>query len=222
MSEPTDNSSSLPVSIPGAAWRRALGVAVIAVGVLASIIAFWSLRQVENGRNQAEFERRAQSAAHLITDGLKRHQDTLYSMRTLFHFSKGVERAEFAGAAREFISRQAGVRALEWVQRVPGHDRGTVEAAARAAGFSDFAFRERVTGNFLRPIDSRDEYFPVMYIEPLAGNEPALGFDMRSGVTWPLLEKIAGTNELAASGRLPLLTPNSKPDWGYIMQLPVY
>ncbi len=202
--------------------RAALGIAVVVLGLAASVAACLFVRRLEDTRLRVDFQQRAQLAALEVTDGLQRHQDALFALRTLFHFAPEVTDEAFASAARELMQRQTGVRALEWVERVPGAGRGAFEARRRAAGAADFEIRERVSGNTLRRAPEREEYFPVAMIEPLAGNEPALGFDLRSGITWPSMEKIAAVDRISASGRLPLITTGAGPDWGYIMELPVY
>lgn len=202
--------------------RAALGIVVVAGGLLASVGAFWAVRQAERSKVETEFVQLAQNAGHFVSEELHRQQDSLHALRTIFHFSENVDRHEFAGAAQDLMSRQKGVRTFEWVERVPGQNRAATVAALRAEGFADFEFNRRVSGNTLERMPERPEYFPVMFIEPIAGNERALGFDLGSGTTWPLLEKIAGANELALSGRLPLLTNGAATDWGYIMALPVY
>lgn len=199
-----------------------LGAGLLVVGVAASVAGFVMVRNAEENLARADFEEQARRTAQLVTAGLQRHADTLHALRSLFHYSAGVSRAEFAGASRELNSRHAGIRALEWVPRVPGAQRGAVEAAVRQEGFPDFEFRDRHGGTRLERAVPRPEYFPVVYIEPMEGNEPALGFDLRGGITWPIMEDIAGTGRLAASGRLPLLTPSGRTEWGYVMQLPVY
>ncbi len=217
---PPDPARSEPG--PTAPRRLAFGIGLVVVGLVASMVACLVMRRVEAARLQADFVRRAQRAAQTVTDGLQRHEDTLYALRAFLHYSPEVKRETFAGVARELRQRQTGVRALEWIERVAGPQREQFEARQRAEGVGDFEFRERISGSVLGRVGDRPEYFPVVYIEPLLGNEPALGFDLKSGLTWPALERIAGTGELAASGRLPLLSTGTLPDWGYIMQLPVY
>ncbi len=187
-----------------------------------SVVAFLFVRDRENDKSEADFERRAQGFINLATDRLQRHQETLFSLRNLFHYSGDVSRDEFAGAARDLISRQYGVQALEWVPLVRGEERAAMVAKVRADGFADFDFQERATATTMRRTGEKALHLPVVYVEPYAGNEPALGFDLTTGITWPDLQRIAGTGELAASGRLPLLDGQGSQSWGYIMELPVY
>lgn len=202
--------------------RTLLGAGLVGVGLAASLAGFVIVRNVEDNLARADFEERARRTAQLVTTGLQRHADTLHALRSLFHYSSSVSRAEFSGASRDLTSRHAGIRSLEWIPRVPGERRDEVEAAVRREGFGDFEFRDRLGENRLTRAVARPEYFPVLYIEPMEKNEPALGFDLRGGATWPIMDEITGTGRLAASGRLPLLTQNGETEWGYIMQVPVY
>jgi PAS domain S-box-containing protein len=205
-----------------AVLRERAALLVLMVGISVSVLAFLFVRERERDKSIAEFERRAQSFTNIAADRLQRHQESLYSLRNLFHFSGEVTREEFSGAARDLISRQVGVHTLEWAPRVPAAERARIVAEMRAAGFPAFDFTERVSGATLRPANTRAEHFPVLYLEPYAGNEAALGFDLASGITWHELEAIAETGSLAASGRLPLINHDGSTSWGYVMELPVY
>jgi len=191
------------------------------LGVIATLIAYFVTSTTEQAGLRAEFERRSQVIASTIDLSLQRHEDTLYSLRNLFHYSGSVTREEFAGAAQDLMQRHAGIRALEWVDRVPGHRRAEVEAAVRAEGFPGFQFSSRGSPGLQRAPD-RPEHFPVLYVHPYLPNKAALGFDLVSGSTWPDLQQAARENTLVATGRLPLITDGRQSDWGYIFELPVY
>ena len=192
-------------------------------GTALSFAVFAWVRSGEHAALQTEFERRAQNVSLRVEDYLLRNVEPLYSLRNLFDYSGEVSREEFNGVARDLISRSVSIQALEWVARVPAGERLRVEAAVRAEGFPDFQFTERSAPDVLRRASDRPEHFPVLYVEPYASNKFALGFDLASGATWPVLKNAVATGGLSASGRLPLLdnerTGNS---WAYIMQLPVY
>ncbi|MCX6956060.1 MAG: CHASE domain-containing protein [Verrucomicrobia bacterium] len=220
--DPPSNSPFDRSAAQSVVLRERAAVLVVVIGGILSVLAFLAVRGQEREKSEADFARRAQNFTSIASDRLQRHQESLYTLRSLFHYSGEVTREEFGGAARDIISRQVGVQALEWIVRLPGPDRERFESAVRAEGFPGFQLTERVSGNTLRPAAARPEYFPVLYIEPYAGNEPALGFDLVSGVTWSQLQEIAGTGLLASSGRLPLLDRRGGSSWGYIMELPVY
>jgi PAS domain S-box-containing protein len=194
-----------------------------ALGAIGTLAVYRVAAQAEQAGLRAEFQRRTQVIAHTIELSLRLHEETLYSLRNLFHYSDDVTRSEFAGAAAELMAHHPGIQALEWVQRVPGGRRAEVEAAVRAEGIPDFQFVDRVnSGNILTRSPDRPEHFPVLYIHPQEPNRAALGFDMVSGRTWPDLQRAVAEDVLVASGRLPLISDGRQMHWGYIFELPVY
>jgi two-component system cell cycle sensor histidine kinase/response regulator CckA len=212
-----------PPKLPAIFQRRHAPWLALAAGTVISLLVFWSIRVGERAAIRREFERRASNVTLRVEDYLLRNVEPLYSLRNLFDYSQEVNREEFNGAARDLISRSVSVQALEWVPRVPSVDRARLEAQVRAEGFPDFQFTERKSPTELRRTPDRAEHFPVLYIEPYADNKLALGFDLTSGVTWPVLQRVATSGQLGASGRVPLLDDKHTTNaWAYIMQLPVY
>jgi CHASE1-domain containing sensor protein len=68
----------------------------------------------------------------------------------------------------------------------------------------------------------RDQYFPVFYVEPLAGNEPAVGFDLASEqVHLAALNKARDTGELTATAPVELVLDKSR-QLGMLVFVPVY
>ena len=203
--------------------RRRLPWLALTFGTALSLLVFVLIRIGEHASLRREFERRASNVTLRVEDYLLRNVEPLYSLRNLFNYSEEVSRQEFTGAARDLISRSVSVQALEWVPRIAAADRARTEAQIRSEGFPDFQFTERVNPTTLRRAADRPDHFPVLYVEPYADNKMALGFDLVSGISWPVLQKIAATGQLGASGRLPLLTAKDAPNtWAYIIQLPVY
>ena len=203
--------------------RRHIPWLTFTLGTALSVAVFGLIRASERVSLQTEFERRAQNVSLRVEDYLLRNVEPLYALRNLFDYSDSVTREEFAGVARDLISRSVSVQALEWVPRVPNTERARVEAETRAEGFPGFQFTERATPTTLRRAADRPEHFPVLYVEPFAANKLALGFDLTSGISWQVMQSIAATGQLGASGRLPLLdNENTGNTWAYIIQLPVY
>ena len=61
---------------------------------------------------------------------------------------------------------------------VPSSEREAYEAAVRTEGFSGFFISEIDDNGAMLPATGRDVYYPVSFVEPLEGNEAALGFDL--------------------------------------------
>ncbi|HKB89929.1 MAG TPA: CHASE domain-containing protein [Opitutaceae bacterium] len=195
---------------------------VLLVGAALSLAAFKMLRDAESDRLTLEFKRGADAVGRLVERTLVEQEAVLHTLRILFNNSAGVSRQQFSDAATELINRHVGVQSLEWVPRVKASERAEYEQRAREAGLTDFQFTERASLTEVRRAADASEYFPVYYLEPYAPNKRALGFNLRTGITWPALLDAAEKDTLTASGRVPLLDNRSHPSYGYIMQIPVY
>ncbi len=89
------------------------------------------------------------------------------------------DRASFQRYASPLRQRDPALQALEWIPRVPDAERSAFEAAMLTAGYAEFAMTEKRDGVRV-PSSARADHFPVAFVEPLAGNEAAVGFDLAS------------------------------------------
>lgn len=68
----------------------------------------------------------------------------------------------------------------------------------------------------------RAEYFPVYYVEPLTGNEAAVGFDLASNSTrLEALEISRDTGKMVSTGRITLVQETHQ-QYGFLILRPVY
>jgi len=135
----------------------------------------WERRQIEG-----QFQRDADRCAFAVLGRIRTNLLTLELPRSFFHGSEDVTRQEFHTFAQPFVSRLEEARVWAWVPRIENASRAACEAAARKDGFADFAIREFDASGAIVPAKPREDYFPVLYVEPLAGNEPLLGLDVTS------------------------------------------
>lgn len=204
-------------------FRQIIPLLVVALGLAFTFVTHRLLEAAHAERLSSDFARLSQTVGSVIDQSLRAHEEALYSLRNLYHYSSVVSREEFAGISADLLARHPGILALEWAERVPARQRAEVEQSMRAAGFVDFEFKARRNGTGLRRAPDRDEHMPVLYIHPFGPIRAALGFDLASSPLWPEMEAAAQQNRLYVSGRVPLITDGSTADdWGYILQLPVY
>ncbi len=158
---------------PAAAWGAATLIVLIGLTLTAGLYAEW--RQ----RSQATLVRNFQGAASaLISRIITRLHNNLEDIDATRRFLEGagaIDRGRFRAFVTPLLAN-GGFQALEWLPRVPREQRAAYEAAARQDGFKDFYFTERDEAGRLIPAADRPVYFPVYYLEPLAGNQAALGF----------------------------------------------
>jgi len=152
--------------------------AVLGLGVVLSVALFLVIR----GWERRDLEQAAGDLAGAQLEQL--HVDMLRSMEVLHSITAFVSvrgqptREEFRRFVEPALVRQPELQALEWVPRIPAAGRDRCEQAAAADGLGDFHFTEMNGAGQVVPAGRRAEYFPVLYLEPVPGNEPALGLDL--------------------------------------------
>ena len=92
-----------------------------------------------------------------------------------------VSRQDFHDLVQPLLQRFSTIQAVEWAPRVECH-RAKFEAQQQVE-LPGFSIRQRVASGEFRPADDRRQFYPVTYVEPLAGNEAAVGFDLLSDPT---------------------------------------
>ncbi|QYO64457.1 CHASE domain-containing protein [Leptolyngbya sp. 7M] len=129
-------------------------------------------------------------------------------------------------AFAEFVERPLqtypGIQALEWAPIVQQTDRPAYEAAVRAEGYPSFQITELAkTGKLVRA-GQRPYYVPVTYVEPLAENRSAFGYDLNSDPTRAsAIAQARKTGEITATGRIRLVQ-EQRDQFGFLVFLPLY
>ena len=139
---------------------RRLALAI--VGLAGSTLAVWSFQDARTRdleRTEAEFARRASIHHELIWAVLRRYEDALFGLSTLFMVEQDVSRSQFLRATQRLAERTPGSLALQWVPAVPAAKRLETEAALRRSYHKpDVEFTELdATGRRVRAGD-RDAY----------------------------------------------------------------
>ncbi len=164
----------------------------------------------------------AQEQAEKLHVSILRSMEVLYSIASLHAARGGITRQEFHDFVQQALARQPELQALSWNPIVPAAQRSKFEAAARVEGLAGFEFREKNAAGLFQRARLRDQYVPVYFIEPLANNQPALGFDLGSDA-----ERLFCLNRAADSGAPMATAPihlAQGPDnqAGLLVLLPVY
>ena len=153
---------------------------VLLVDVVLTAVFFYIVQNEQHAHTQAEFERQANIGAVAIQKRIERNLEVLESIGGLFATSPVVERQDFRAFVKGPLLRHQEIQALSWNQRVKDSDRGSYEAATQNDGFPGFQITERKGQGQMERAERRAEYISVSYIEPLNGNEAAVGFDLGS------------------------------------------
>lgn len=161
------------------ARRRTVALPLLVAAGAVTVVFLGASRQ-EDARIRLDFEARAAMLAEAVADQARHVLDAPALLAGLFSASAEVTRDEFATYVQALRRRLPAVQAMEWVPRVHADALEAHEAALRAEGLTDYAVREQDPLDMLRPVAPRASYFPVTFVEPMAGNGRALGFDFGS------------------------------------------
>jgi PAS domain S-box-containing protein len=195
---------------------------VVVVGLALSISAFALASIWSEEQKRIKLEEYASNYVFAIQQEANSHIEALRNTLSLYAASREVERHEFHKFVSGIISRHVDIQALEWIPRVPHSQRAAVEAQARRDGLPEFQIREQDSAGRLISAKIRHEYFPVYFLEPLSGNEAAMGFDLASQPARRLaLEQARDTGEAASTARIRLVQETDS-QYGYLIFLPVY
>jgi diguanylate cyclase (GGDEF)-like protein/PAS domain S-box-containing protein len=152
---------------------------VLGLGLAVTLFA-WRVIDHQVGREaEVKFDHQVMQAVESLDRHVGDNVSLLIGLRGLYNASATLERHEFGRYVSGFDvgKRYPGVRLVSLVRHVPGPQKAAFEESVRrdrslkAGGYPGFA---------IRPPGEREQYLVVTFIEPLAGNEGAFGFDLLS------------------------------------------
>ncbi len=206
--------------------RRAVPFTLVLLGgLLLSLLLFFGLRhwdtRLAEGNVRTEFYTDASDRIGAIRRESDKHVQALQALAAFHEASQLVTRHEFQTFATKILETNPSIHAVEWVPRVSHTQRTRFEEEARESvpGYNITELRE---DGVLVPAMPRDEYYPVYFIEPNVGNEPALGFDLASEpVRREALQRARDTGQVAASGPITLVQQATQ-QAAFLVYLPIY
>ena len=168
---------------PRAFWRsRARSVALPMLLFFALFVAiFIKVSAWEAGQSLVEFRLQSQQITDRIKAQISAQEVFLEQVGTLFSGPTRLSSRDFDTYVQVLLRRFPFIQAIEWAPRIDAAHRDEFEAARRREQ-PEFAIRDRDATGELSPSSDRPEYYPVTYLNPLRGNERALGFDLASEV----------------------------------------
>jgi len=169
------------VGEPRALWRsRAMPVFVPMVLLFALFFVIYARASVwEHDQSLLEFRLLSQQVADEIDAKLEEQGAFLDQLERSFVGPTPPSRDAFRRLVERLPQRFPTIQAVEWAPRVTAAERAPFEAA-EAGDRPGFAVVERDRSRKMAKAGARAEYYPVTYVEPSAGNEEAVGFDLAS------------------------------------------
>lgn len=220
------------MTVGDSAARRALRSTVLpwlllTIGISASFgLYVYVERSVENVA-RLRFEREANDANDIIEGRLRSYSDVLYALRALFATENDIDRLRFRrfSESLDLKQRYAGFMSLNYAAHVLRSDKHRFEESIRRDttlephGYPKFS---------IKPPGDRDEYFVIVYLEPMTDYEFAFGLDIGANPMAANPDKVAAAVRLHRdSGKLsssaqPLRVKRAKEAIYLAMRLAVY
>jgi diguanylate cyclase (GGDEF)-like protein/PAS domain S-box-containing protein len=192
------------------------------LGLCVTAMLFTGTKRLEDDKVALAFGQRAELSVSTVRRGIDEAMQVLGVLNQLFVSVDGVTREQFRTFTRPLWERYPYIQAFNFHRFLAGDERGAYEHAMTLAGFRpDF----RVTGGNgpIKPVPApvKDRYYIVDYLEPLRGNEPALGLDVSSNAAvMNALTRAVDSNGPASTDLLQLA--QAMDDHGFLVMIPVY
>ena len=183
---------------------------------------FAGVSRLEAQRAQLAFEQRVQARAFVLREGIGGALSSLHAVNQLFVARPNASREEFRRFVSPLLARHPYVLATSYLRFIEHGERPAFEASLQEVQ-PGATVRELHDGVAL-PAAARPRYRVIDYIEPLAGNETALGLD----TLFPrhdesARERAYASGEPAAGPLVPLVQRGgTRKRMGVVVAMPLY
>jgi len=174
---------------------RPLHWIVITLSVMLTSGVWWMSHGLVEDRAAMRFENETDDLVHHVTERMSRYADTLQA---------GVAMISSRGGDIDRNTWRTFAESLDIEHRYPGINGIGVIRYVEPAALADLIARERIDEpdfDVHPPLDG-PEHFPIVYIEPLAGNRRALGLDIAHEP-----RRLIGARAAVASGEPRMTAP---------------
>ncbi|MES9843653.1 MAG: HD domain-containing phosphohydrolase [Candidatus Sedimenticola sp. 6PFRAG5] len=198
-----------------------IALLILLCGTGISLLAGNWYEREEYLRLEQEFLRTTESQLHNIEHTLQHNGEVIKQLGLIYELSLEFSPSSFQHYLRGLSDFEHRFKAVEWIPRVTHEQRASFELEAQAF-YPGYRITERMEQGAMVAAKPRPEYFPVYLVEPLAGNEAALGFDLASQATRKrALQKSAESGEFSVSGRITLVQETGA-QYGVLAFYPVH
>lgn len=195
---------------------------IICAGLFLSGISSWMLYQGEvrdvNNALKIDLEQRGQAFTRMLFASV----EPLHAISVLFESETVPTYAQFNKQAQRILTHHdTNILAIEWIPKVVASQRKSVEQAM-VQYYPNYQFTQKGLNRTMVPAIAKDVYYPVYYVFPSEGNEPAMGFDLSSDAKRyaTLIDAKNGGVEMASAGIN--LVQKTRTTKGFLVFLPVY
>ncbi len=129
---------------------------------------------------QAQFKIDANERIEALQRIVAARLATVSTVAAFFCGSDVKDRKDFSTFANQILQSQPSIEVLAWASHVPAARRHSHEQAVRKEGFSKYVIGQYGPRGEPMVAGERDEYYPLLFVEPLRKNQSLLGYDLGS------------------------------------------
>lgn len=178
---------------------------IAGAGIVIAVAAAWLARDYATRMAEDGFRREVAARSAALDSAVARHTQAVRSLAAFVATRDRMSANDFRAFVTGMGGTDPGVQAMQWMPRLDGARRAGFEQAAQADS-PGFHITEQLGQWELGAAAVRDAYVPVRYIEPVTGNEAAIGFDLLSDPLYAdALARADRENGVVATERLVLL-----------------
>ncbi|WP_281561423.1 sigma 54-interacting transcriptional regulator [Thalassomonas sp. RHCl1] len=209
---------------PRSIWhpRRVFIALPLSLLTILIVVVFSFMSRLEQEKISTNFLKKSELHQKALKYSLDQYLDALYALQNYISGDSQLSHSKFSQFANGLLKRNSGIHALSWNPVVSKAQRQLFELHAAHELGDDFQIVERDQNNQLITATARARHVVVKYIQPLKGNESAVGFDVNSNKTRQaalrqaeILAKAVGT------ARITLVQETQKQS-GLLVFLPVF
>jgi PAS domain S-box-containing protein len=195
-------------------------ILALVLGLTATfIVSVWAYG-VAQERDRITFERYANARVSAVKQRLFDVIGALQSINQSFQTFGIVSREQFRAYTQPLLARYPYVQAFDFHRLLTHAERPAFEAEMRKQ-FPNYTITDWVNGRMVAA-GVRERYRVVDYIEPMAGNEIAFGFDAETSVKQSAAAQRARDTGLATVSKVLRLPQKNGAQRGFLILMPVY
>ncbi|QVM87885.1 CHASE domain-containing protein [Pseudomonas lalucatii] len=210
---------------PRPLWRSRAGSVGLPLLISCAIMVLVFVRasEAEQHNLRQRFHEQAKMMSATLKFRFELYGKAAHSIERLFVASERVTREDFARFVANLPSAYPGITAVSWDPLIRAEQRAAFEAQVAAEGFASFRIYEHSALGEPIAAQQRDLYVPVTYVEPLAANAKALGFDVASKpLRRQALEQARDSAETVMTAPITLAQDNEAPQPSVLLLHAVY
>ena len=206
----------------GALWWGYFPVFIVAMLGLTNTLYFF--REVSNWERQqvtTAFNEASQDRVLVVNREIDFALATIRDIASYFDASPQVRRREFRKFVEPALKRHKGIEVLEWIPFVTHQQRQAFEQEARKS-FPPYSIKERAATGELVDAASRDEYLPVLYVQPYQQNKDLLGLDLATDSSVSALLALSRDSKQLQVSERRVLSDEQGQRSGFMVSVPVF